>query len=147
MLYRNSLKLGLVIMLVLESLVFLLAPPTLAQENNDPKESCKRLEDRFKAVNPEKKNAVKPEELTIIFPRYCTVSVVVRRVLNILFTLSGVVAVLFIVIGGFQYMASAGNQEIADKGKKTLTYAVIGLIVIILATTIVNITVNLLIRG
>lgn len=38
-------------------------------------------------------------------------------------------AVLFIVWGGIKYVFSAGNEENAQAGKKTITYALIGLIV------------------
>ncbi len=143
MLYRSLIHSALIIVLIIELAGIFSIRPVFAQ-NNDPTGSCKRLEDRFKAVN--EGNFTDPKTLTEVFPKYCTVAVVVRSALNILFGLSGAAAVLFIVIGGFQYMASAGNQEIADKGKKTLTYAVIGLVVIILATTIVNIVVNLLVK-
>lgn len=55
------------------------------------------------------------------------------------FTFAGTFAVLFIIIGGFYYMTSAGNEERAGKGKKMLTWAAIGLAVIVLAFTIVTV--------
>lgn len=140
---RKFIKVFFLAFISLELLTIFFAQPTLAATStnkNDPTGSCQRLQNRYNDIVP-------GQTTSQIFPRYCTVSVVVLTALNILFALSGTVAVLFIVIGGFQYMASAGNQEIADKGKKTLTYAVIGLIVIVLATTIVNITVSLLLKG
>lgn len=69
------------------------------------------------------------------------------KVITILLVLSGVIAVLFVVIGGFQYVTSGGNEESAKKGKKTLTNAVIGIVVVVLAYAIINVAVNTLTSG
>lgn len=63
----------------------------------------------------------------------------VSRVVLILLTVSGLVAVVLIIIGGFQMILSRGNEESAKKGKQTLTYAVIGLVVVIMSFAIVSI--------
>jgi glucose uptake protein GlcU len=59
-----------------------------------------------------------------------------------LFLLLFAVSVLFILIGGFQYVTSAGKEEQAKKGRQTLTYAVIGLAISILAYVIVYAVTN-----
>jgi len=66
----------------------------------------------------------------------------IKEVLTILLTLAGIAAVIFIIIGGFQYMTSGGNDEQAEKGRKALTNAVIGLVAVILAYAIVTIVTN-----
>ena len=48
------------------------------------------------------------------------------------------VAVIFIVIGGINYMTSQGDPAKTKKAKDTILYAVIGLIVAVLAFAIVN---------
>lgn len=53
-------------------------------------------------------------------------------------------AVLFLIIGGFMYIMSGGNEEAAEKGKKAVTNAIIGIIIIILSYVIINVIVNLL---
>lgn len=63
----------------------------------------------------------------------------VQRVVLILLTVSGLIAVVLIIIGGFQMILSRGNEESAKKGKQTLTYAVIGLIVVMMSYAIVAI--------
>lgn len=60
-------------------------------------------------------------------------------VLQYLLILSGLVAVLALVIGGFWYITAAGNEEQAEKGRKALTNAIIGMVIIIMAYAIVNI--------
>jgi hypothetical protein len=65
-------------------------------------------------------------------------------VLKILLTVVGVIAVGAIVIGGYWYITSGGNEETAEKGRKVLINAIIGLIVVILAYAIVTVVTNLI---
>jgi hypothetical protein len=53
-------------------------------------------------------------------------------------------AVLFIVVGGFQMVMSSGNEEAVTKAKKTITWAVLGLVVALLSFAIIAIVQNLL---
>jgi hypothetical protein len=75
-----------------------------------------------------------------------TLGEVMLYVIRALLTLGGVIAVLFIIIGGFQYITSSGNDEAAEKGKKTLINAVIGLVIIIMSFVIVSVITNLVTR-
>ena len=68
-------------------------------------------------------------------------------VLKSLLFLGGIAAVIFIMIGGFWYMTSAGNEEQSEKGKKALIDAVIGLAVVILAYVIVSVITTTLTGG
>ncbi|HMQ01933.1 MAG TPA: pilin [Candidatus Doudnabacteria bacterium] len=62
---------------------------------------------------------------------------IIVRIINILLMLAGILAVIFIMVGGFMLATSAGNENRLTQGKKTLIYAVAGLIVTILSFTIV----------
>jgi len=62
---------------------------------------------------------------------------IVQNVLRIVFVLAGVIAVVYLVWGGYQYITSGGGEG-AENGKKTIVNAVIGLIIIIAAFAIVN---------
>ncbi len=59
-------------------------------------------------------------------------------VLNILLALASTVAVLFIIIGGYTYITSAGNQDRQKKAKEVLIGAIVGLVIIILSFGVVN---------
>jgi len=72
-----------------------------------------------------------------------SLSDLIVRVVDILLTFAGVVAIVFVIIGGYQYVVSGGNEETAEKGKKTLINAIIGIVVVVLAYTIINVLVNL----
>jgi hypothetical protein len=69
------------------------------------------------------------------------------KIIKFLLTMSGVVAVVAIMIGGFWYMTAAGNEEQAEKGKNTLTNFFLGLVVILMAYALVTILNNLLTQG
>lgn len=62
----------------------------------------------------------------------------VNTVLSIVFGIVGAIALLFITIGGFRYVMSQGDPQGVEKAKSTILYAVIGLIVAILAQVIVS---------
>ena len=70
----------------------------------------------------------------------------IANIIDILLIVSGAIAVLFVVIGGFWYMTAQGNEEQAKKGRKTVVNAIIGIIIIILAYVIVNVVVDLVSR-
>ncbi|MDQ5943309.1 MAG: hypothetical protein QG675_77 [Patescibacteria group bacterium] len=50
----------------------------------------------------------------------------------------GALSVVFIIVGGIQYITSAGNSDGSAKAKKTITYAVGGLILALSTTAIIN---------
>ena len=63
---------------------------------------------------------------------------VVIGVINGVVAVLGIVAAVFIVVGGVNYMTSAGDSGKLEKAKKTILYSVIGLIICVLAFAIVN---------
>lgn len=52
--------------------------------------------------------------------------------------IGGMAFMIVLLIGGFQYITSSGNEEQAERGKKTIMWAVIGIIVIAIAAAAVN---------
>ncbi len=72
----------------------------------------------------------------------CSANDLIFSVINILFGILGLVSALFIIIGGFKYVMSQGNDKAVESAKKTITYAAVGLALAILAYTIVAIVVN-----
>lgn len=51
---------------------------------------------------------------------------------------SGAVAVIFIIYAGAKMVTSGGDQKKVDSARKTMTWAIIGLILILLSFAIVN---------
>ncbi len=69
---------------------------------------------------------------------------VVTGILNGVIGMLGLVAVVFIIIGGVNYMTSTGDPGKTKKAKDTILYACIGLIVCALSFAIVNFTINMI---
>jgi uncharacterized membrane protein YidH (DUF202 family) len=68
-----------------------------------------------------------------------TVGDLIIAIIRILLGVLLAVTVLFIIIGGYQYVTSAGNESQAKKGRQTLIYAIIGLVLVVLSYVIVNV--------
>ncbi|OGJ49348.1 hypothetical protein A2229_02185 [Candidatus Peregrinibacteria bacterium RIFOXYA2_FULL_33_7] len=62
----------------------------------------------------------------------------IRYLAEFLIGIAGIICMLFIVIGGYQYMIG-GFVEEKEKGKNTIKYAVIGLALVFLSWAIVNV--------
>lgn len=61
------------------------------------------------------------------------VPVLIGRLIEIGWIASGTVALIFIIRAGYQYIMSNGDPKQAATAKQTMTYAIIGLIVILLS--------------
>ncbi|MGH7195930.1 MAG: Mbov_0395 family pilin-like conjugal transfer protein [Candidatus Saccharimonadales bacterium] len=72
------------------------------------------------------------------FPKVTAGSSTLTSLLSLLFAAAGGISVLFIVIGGFRYILSAGDPQDASQAKNTILYAVIGLIISVSAYAIVS---------
>ena len=67
---------------------------------------------------------------------------IVSKVINFLLFFVGVISVIMIIYGGIQYTTSAGDSGKVTNAKNTILYAIVGLIVSILAYAIVNFVVK-----
>lgn len=57
----------------------------------------------------------------------------IHNITNLALLVAGGIAVIYIILGGINYLTAYGNEEKASAAKKTITWAIIGLLVIILA--------------
>jgi len=58
--------------------------------------------------------------------------------LNIVIGIVAALSLLFVVIGGFRYVLSDGNQQSAATARSTIIYAIVGLVVSLAAELIVS---------
>lgn len=63
---------------------------------------------------------------------------ILLNVLNFLLSILGVLAIIMLIIGGFMYLTSAGNDEMIDRGKKILIWSIVGVLVALGSLIIVN---------
>jgi len=69
---------------------------------------------------------------------------VLANLIDKMFAVAAFVALMFFVYGGFQYMASGGDPKALTTAKATISYSVLGLVLILGAVLIINtILVNL----
>ena len=66
----------------------------------------------------------------------------IKNVINLLLFVVGIIAVIAIIIGGIRYTTSNGDSSQTKAAKDTILYAVIGLVVAIMAFAIVNFVVT-----
>ena len=65
-----------------------------------------------------------------------TISSILSNALSIAYTVVGILAVVFIIIGGIQLATSAGNPSGTKKAKTTISYAIGGLVLALMAGAI-----------
>ncbi|HEX3099853.1 MAG TPA: pilin [Patescibacteria group bacterium] len=80
-------------------------------------------------------------------PVYCTTGSIYTKFLNGALYAVGIVAVIAIVYGGYLYMTAQSNAEQSKRARNILTWAVLGLIVVIVAALLVNVVINLLVEN
>lgn len=56
--------------------------------------------------------------------------------LTIMYFLLGAIAIIIIIVSGIMYVTSAGNASSVTKAKNALTYAIVGLVVVLIAYAI-----------
>lgn len=62
----------------------------------------------------------------------------VVNIINYILGFLGLAAVAFVIYAGFLMVTAGGDDGALEKGKKIITYAAIGIVIILLSYTIVN---------
>ena len=70
-----------------------------------------------------------------------------KNVVNILLYVIGAISVIMLIFGGIRYATSAGNSNNVTAAKNTIMYALIGLVIAVLAYAIVNFVLTSLSTG
>jgi zinc transporter ZupT len=66
----------------------------------------------------------------------------ILKIANIIAIITGVAAVIMIIIAGIQYTMSSGESNAVNQAKNTIIYTAVGLAVVLLARIIVQFVVN-----
>ncbi len=67
---------------------------------------------------------------------------VLNRLITFLFGIVGGIAIILIVVGGIKYIIAGGDPKATQGAKQTIQFAILGLIIVLLAVVIVNIIGN-----
>ncbi|HET8884024.1 MAG TPA: pilin [Candidatus Saccharimonadales bacterium] len=61
-----------------------------------------------------------------------------QTITNVLLFIIGAIAVIMLIIGGIRYVVSGGDSSAVTGAKNTILYAIVGIVVAILAYALVN---------
>ena len=61
-----------------------------------------------------------------------------RTITNVLLFLIGAISVIMLIVGGIRYVVSGGDSTAVQNAKNTILYAIVGVVVAILAFAVVN---------
>lgn len=61
-----------------------------------------------------------------------------KRITDVLLFVIGAISVIMLIVGGIRYVVSGGDQAAVTSAKNTILYAIVGIIVAILAYAVVN---------
>jgi hypothetical protein len=67
---------------------------------------------------------------------------VFKTITNVLLFIIGAISVIMLIIGGIRYVISGGDSSAVTAAKNTILYAVVGIIVALLAYALVNFVLN-----
>jgi len=65
-----------------------------------------------------------------------------QTITNVLLFIIGAISVIMLIIGGIRYVVSGGDQAAVTSAKNTILYAVVGIVVAILAYALVNFVIS-----
>ena len=68
-----------------------------------------------------------------------SISTLVNTLLDYLFPIAGLIALIFIIQGGYMWIVSAGDPARVKQAQGTLTWAVIGLIFILIIFSVLRV--------
>lgn len=133
-------KLSKIVCSLILGLTILLPQVVFAQTNSQTnKDTCATLRGQF--------NNAGGTNVVANVPAYCEYSSLYTKFINTALYFIGIVAVIAVIYGGYLYMTARGNEAQVKKGRSVLTWAIIGLIVVLAAAVIVNVVVNALVEN
>jgi len=62
----------------------------------------------------------------------------IALIFNIAFSLAAIVALGYLIMGGFSYVTAGGNPEAAEGAKTSITNAIVGLVLILLSYLVIR---------
>lgn len=110
-----------------------------------PQTTFAACSDRLLTLPAWYKGVIDPNTCEVVSPGGDSVSLnkfiwtIVLNIIEMILQLVGYITVAFIIVGGYKYMTSAGSSDGMVKARKTITNAVIGLLLSIFSVVIVNV--------
>ena len=73
-----------------------------------------------------------------LFGEIARLEILIPRIIQILLIVAGLVAFVYLIIGGYQYVTAGGNAEQATAARTTILNAIIGLVIIFASYAVVT---------
>lgn len=131
------------LLLSITSLFFISLPFAVVQAQpagvDAQQQECEELRKKFENAGA--------GDLAKSLPAYCNEGEVFNRVTTVLYTITGSVAVIAIMYGGYVYMTARGNEQATKRGREILTYSILGLLVVVFAVTIITLVARFALTG
>lgn len=70
---------------------------------------------------------------------FTDLSSIVTQAIPILFSIAGILLLLYLLLGGFNYLTAMGDPKKAAAGRQKITYAILGFIIIFVSFWLVQI--------
>lgn len=83
------------------------------------------------------------KDVPVVAAKISDLETVIGNVISYVLGFAGIVLFILLLIGGFRYITSGGDPKAVEEAKKTLTSAIAGLIIILLAYVIMVLITNL----
>ena len=84
---------------------------------------------------------------TITADNNTTLGDIIANITKVLLFLMGAISVIMIIIGGFRYVTSQGDQTQVQSAKNTILYSIVGIVVAILAYAAVNFVISSFVKS
>lgn len=114
-------------------------------QTTNPRAECEELIQQFNEAKIGNQSA--GAELVARIPQYCTQGDVYKKISKFVYYMTGIIGVIFYIYGGYLYMFAGSSQTNVQKGRETILYTTLGIIVVITAAMIVNLAVSFIAPG
>jgi len=61
-----------------------------------------------------------------------------NKIVNLILLFVGIIATIVLIIGGMRYVLSGGDSKAVEDAKNTIIYAIVGIVIAMLASALVN---------
>jgi len=72
----------------------------------------------------------------------CSGGGVFKTITNVMLFIIGAISVIMLIVGGLRYVVSGGDSSAVQNAKNTILYAIVGIVVAILAYAVVNFVIS-----
>lgn len=122
---KNLVLITIIFVSSLFAIQAVIAQPVYAQADASSQQACNAI----KSINPNGTGCGASNN---------QVSRLIRVTLQLLSIIAGIIAVIMIIISGLKYITSQGDANAISSAKKSLIYAIVGIVIVAFAQIIVQ---------